>query len=398
MSILKPTAYGSDPALLAAQTPAQNERYVRAVHDRGLAFDLGTMSRRRVLALGGSFALLATFAGTRADAAVLDPVPEETAGPYPADGSNGIDVRVEEGIVRSDITSSFGSSTTVAEGVPTTISLTCLDTETGEPLVGAAVYLWHCDQEGRYSLYSQGVTQENYLRGIQETDSSGTVTFASIFPACYSGRWPHVHFEVYASLEDATSGSDRALVTSQIAIPEDVCDTVFGAVDGYATSVRNLSQVSLATDNVFADDEGESQLATVSGSVSGGYALELTIGVETGGVTIGSGEVASSSGGSSSDDSVSTSASSPASSASGGSSARGSSGGSSSGGTPGGGSTTSADDSGPSAPVIVGGAGVGAGLAGAAAWAWARRDRPAAPTADDATDGAGDDGPGGEAR
>lgn len=41
-------------------------------------------------------------------------IPDETAGPYPGDGSNGPNVLAESGIVRSDITSSFGSSTTKA--------------------------------------------------------------------------------------------------------------------------------------------------------------------------------------------------------------------------------------------------------------------------------------------
>ena len=37
-------------------------------------------------------------------------IPEETAGPYPGDGSNGANVLTESGVVRSDITSSFGSA------------------------------------------------------------------------------------------------------------------------------------------------------------------------------------------------------------------------------------------------------------------------------------------------
>jgi len=56
------------------------------------------------------------------------------------------------------------------------------------PLPGAAVYVWHCDRAGRYSLYSSGVASENYLRGIQVTDAAGRVTFNSIFPAYYTGR------------------------------------------------------------------------------------------------------------------------------------------------------------------------------------------------------------------
>ena len=113
--------------------------------------------------------------------------------------------------MRSDITSSFGSSTTVAAGVPLTITLQVTDTANGcTPLAGAAVYLWHCDIDGKYSMYSEGVTGENYLRGVQETDADGTVTFTSIFPAAYDGRWPHIHFEVYPSVADATERVEQA--------------------------------------------------------------------------------------------------------------------------------------------------------------------------------------------
>jgi protocatechuate 3,4-dioxygenase beta subunit len=100
------------------------------------------------------------------------------------------------------------------------------------------VYLWHCDRDGQYSLYSQGVTDQNYLRGVQETDGNGRVRFTSIFPAAYMGRWPHIHFEVYPSLSAATR-SGSMLATSQLALPEDVCDLVY-ATDGYSESVRNM--------------------------------------------------------------------------------------------------------------------------------------------------------------
>ncbi len=125
--------------------------------------------------------------------------------------------------------------------MPLTIEFTVVDsTNDGAPLAGAAVYAWHCDQQGRYSMYSQGVTNENYLRGVQVADANGKLSFTSIFPACYSGRWPHIHFEVYSSLAQATAAGSK-LATSQIALPEDVCDTVY-ATDGYSQSVANLSQ------------------------------------------------------------------------------------------------------------------------------------------------------------
>ena len=114
------------------------------------------------------------------------------------------------------------------------MQFTVVDVDNGcKPMTGAAVYVWHCDREGNYSMY-QDASDQNYLRGVQEVDANGVATFTSIFPACYSGRWPHVHFEVYPSVDAATSGSNK-LVTSQLAFPEDACDTVY-ATSGYEQS------------------------------------------------------------------------------------------------------------------------------------------------------------------
>lgn len=207
------------------------------------------------------------------------PIPEETAGPYPGDGSNGVNVLKESGVVRADLTRSFGDSAGgTAEGVPLTLTLTVVDADSGcgTPRKGAAVYVWHCDREGGYSLYTEGVTDENYLRGVQETDDQGRVTFTSVFPGCYTGRWPHVHFEVYGSLRDALSAT-AITSTSQLAFPEDVCDTVY-ATAGYERSVAHLRQLSLDTDSVFRDGHDQ-QLAAVKGSVAEGYTASLTVAV-----------------------------------------------------------------------------------------------------------------------
>jgi protocatechuate 3,4-dioxygenase beta subunit len=185
----------------------------------------------------------------------------------------------QDGVVRGDIRSSFGASDTVAEGVPLTIELTVVDATAGcVPLAGAAVYAWHCDREGRYSMYSSGVENENYLRGVQETDDDGRAVFTSIFPAAYDGRWPHIHFEVYESVDAATSGG-RRIATSQVAIPEAPCDAVY-ATDGYATSARNLDATSLEGDNAFGDDGAASQLGTVTGDVKRGFAVALRVPVD----------------------------------------------------------------------------------------------------------------------
>jgi protocatechuate 3,4-dioxygenase beta subunit len=203
-------------------------------------------------------------------------VPEETAGPYPGDGSNGPNVLSLTGVVRGNLRSSFAGLSGTADGVPLTIALTLVSASSCAPLAGRAIYLWHCDRAGRYSLYTAGATNQNYLRGVQEADAAGRVIFTSIFPACYAGRWPHIHFEVYPTLAAATSVGNK-VATSQLALPKSSCDEVY-ATTGYEQSVRNLSQVSLASDMVFADG-ASLELATVTGSPASGYTAMLTVAV-----------------------------------------------------------------------------------------------------------------------
>jgi len=283
-----------------------------APFDQGLAFDLTTLINRRnaltLFGLGAAGTALAacssgTSTGSTTSAAAttsakssssasssssssssgtsaLTEIPDETAGPYPGDGSNGPDVLAQSGVVRKDITASFGTSTTKAEGVPMTLELTILDIAGGGgAMKGAAVYAWHCDRAGQYSMYSSGITNENYLRGVQITDANGVVSFTSIFPGCYSGRWPHIHFEVYpdqASISDST----KAIATSQVALPKTACDAVY-ATTGYESSVGNLAKLSLTSDNVFGNDGGVHQLGASTGDAASGYAVRLTVPVDT---------------------------------------------------------------------------------------------------------------------
>ena len=266
------------------------------IEDQGLGFDLGTLMGRRqllrMLGVGAAGLSLAACGSSSDDSSsngsgtsstatsASGEIPDETAGPYPGDGSNGPDVLEQSGIVRSDIRSSFGTGSATAEGVPMTLELTIQDLANGgAPFAGTAVYVWHCDRQGRYSLYSEGITGENYLRGVQLADADGKVRFTSIFPACYAGRWPHVHFEVYpdqASIADST----KAIATSQVALPKNACDTVY-AQPGYEQSVTNLAAVSLDNDNVFGDDGGVTQLGTVTGDAASGYTVALAVKVDT---------------------------------------------------------------------------------------------------------------------
>jgi protocatechuate 3,4-dioxygenase beta subunit len=253
-------------------------------HDLGLRADLrmwlkSSLERRHVLQLGlvGIGTLLTSCSAAQTAEACASEIPEETAGPFPGDASNGANALTRSGIVRSDIRASLNTGT-VAEGVPLTVQLQLVNVNDGcAPLTGYAVYLWHCSREGLYSMYSNGVTDEDYLRGVQEADSEGKVTFTSVFPGCYAGRWPHIHFEIYPSLAVATDAANK-IHTSQLTFPEEVCDTLYETAEGYSQSVNNLSRISLETDNIFSDGVSE-QMATVAGNITDGYLATLIVGI-----------------------------------------------------------------------------------------------------------------------
>jgi len=209
-------------------------------------------------------------------------IPEETGGPYPADGTNSAAGKVANalilsGIVRSDIRTSVAGATGVAQGVPLTVRLKIVNAGAScASFAGATVYLWHCDRDGNYSMYASGITGENYLRGVQEADADGNVTFTTIFPGCYAGRMPHVHFEVYPSLAKSTVAANR-IKTSQFTFPAATSAEAYTAT-GYTSSVRNLAGISLATDNVFSDG-ATLQTAAMTGTAATGFIATLQVGV-----------------------------------------------------------------------------------------------------------------------
>ena len=259
---------------------------MRFVRDKrsGLHQDFGVISRRRLLKGAAAATVVAGCKGgsSSPDAQVVvvgdggvtcSKIPDETAGPFPGDGTQTQNALTLPGIVRSDIRSSVGPASGVADGVALEMALTLLDASTCEPLVGYAVYVWQCDRDTAYSMYAN---TENYLRGVQASDATGQLTFVTIFPGCYPGRWPHIHFEVYRSLESATSGANKVM-TSQFAFPKSACDAVY-ATSGYSTSAAHLSQLSLSTDGVFSDG-ASLQVATMTGAPGADFKATLPIAI-----------------------------------------------------------------------------------------------------------------------
>lgn len=295
-------------------------------HDRGLLFDIETinrrmMGRRRTLAFlasagtaslvaacggegsssGGNSSSSATATPTPTPTATPTPTPSitattgscvvdstETNGPYPADGTNTSsgstsNVLNVAGISRSDIRSSFISSTTSTPGVELQLTLTLVDVNSGcAPIEGAAIYIWHCNAAGLYSLYSSGATAQSWLRGVQVTDANGQVTFTTVFPGCYSGRWPHIHFEVFkGGLTSSSTGRISTLI-SQLAMPAANCAEIYNGDSNYSSSINNYKNMTLATDNIFSDNTAAQmaqQTPTLTGSAAAGYTGTCLVGI-----------------------------------------------------------------------------------------------------------------------
>lgn len=255
-------------------------------HDLGFAHDLPRLiGRRRVLGLMvGAGALAAAAPASALECVAL---PWETAGPFPGDGTNTragqvVNALTQAGVVREDIRSSFNGMTGRADGIPLTLDIALSDAASCGALGGHAIYLWHCDAAGRYSLYD--LPEANYLRGVGVSDGAGRVRFRTILPGCYAGRWPHIHFEVFSSPEAAVTG-EASVLTAQIALPEMVCAAAYEGDARYSGGAANLSRITLGSDNVFGDNTDaqiEQQMPSMQGDVARGFLASVAIPVDVG--------------------------------------------------------------------------------------------------------------------
>jgi protocatechuate 3,4-dioxygenase beta subunit len=272
-------------------------------HDLGLAHDLGTIfTRRRILGLMGA-ATASSVTGcdalpffhrsepevvaTGADGTPCVVHPSEVEGPFPADGSNRAhgtlaNVLRESGIVRKDMRSSLNAAASAADGVELRLRVALVSVGTGcQPLAAHAVYLWHCDAVGHYSVYD--VPDSTYLRAVGVSDQDGMLEFVTIVPGCYEGRYPHMHFEVYPSLDKATDYRNR-LLTSQLAIPADVCTEAYKRHAAYGPSIERFAKSPLERDMIFRDNTPRqlaAQTLTTQREDDGSYSASVKIGLKS---------------------------------------------------------------------------------------------------------------------
>jgi protocatechuate 3,4-dioxygenase beta subunit len=127
----------------------------------------------------------------------------------------------------------------VAEPVPLVVRLRLVSANSGKPLPGQAVRLWHCDRDGDVRL----------------SDPAGWVEFGGVFPAACPGGWPHVHFEV------------RRQRAARLALPADVCEQAYARRGEFSRS-------DLAS--VFPDG-GCPAMASVTGDVKRGFVATRTV-------------------------------------------------------------------------------------------------------------------------
>lgn len=216
-----------------------------------LAVGCGSESPTSPTATGTGGATTAT-GGATSGACVVSP--QETVGPYPSLAD----------LIRSDIRE--GRS-----GTPVALTLTVVNVNSAcSPVANAVIAIWQCDADGHYSQYNQpgyNGTAQTFLRGIQATDSSGQVTFTTVYPGWYAGRATHIHVEVTVN--------GRSVKVTQIAFPETVNNEVYRS-GVYAA--RGQNPTSNTGDMVFADSL-QSELASVSGNPTAGYTATFTVGI-----------------------------------------------------------------------------------------------------------------------
>ncbi|MGW0706634.1 intradiol ring-cleavage dioxygenase [Streptomyces sp. NPDC002643] len=224
---------------------------------------------------------------------------ETTEGPYYIDADK----------LRRDVTED-------KEGIPLTLRVKVIDSETCRPVRDAAVDIWHCDAGGVYSGYEDmgnggggpaptgepptdaptgtptgpppgGGHQEptddtRYLRGTWRTDRHGFVTFKTIFPGWYRGRCVHIHVKVHVNGEwtDAGYEGGNTCHTGQFFFDEESV-LASAAVEPY---VSNTAERTTLDEDTIYDGTGTQggllKLRYDKRDIAKGVRASLTVGVD----------------------------------------------------------------------------------------------------------------------
>ncbi|MFJ2130658.1 intradiol ring-cleavage dioxygenase [Streptomyces sp. NPDC087845] len=263
------------------------------------------MTRRRVVLAGGAAIVTA---GIGAGAVATASADEDTAGAKKSGGGPGeacyrLTSETTEGPYYIDADKFRKDITEDKEGIPLTLRLKVIDSDTCKPVAHAAVDIWHCDALGIYSGYeamssggpggpggpggggtppsgapsgaptdaptgtltgappsggpgggggghSEPTDDERYLRGTQLTDKHGYAEFRTIFPGWYQGRCVHIHTKVHVGgkMTDAGYEGGHTCHTGQLFFAESaVLDSA--EIEPYSTSTT--TRTTLTEDTIY---------------------------------------------------------------------------------------------------------------------------------------------------
>ncbi|WP_189322006.1 intradiol ring-cleavage dioxygenase [Streptomyces flaveus] len=245
---------------------------------------------------------------------------ETTEGPYYIDADK----------IRRDITED-------KEGIPMTLRIKVIDSESCKPIRNAAVDIWHCDALGIYSGYEDASTggggggggggtppsgtpsdvpsgtptgsppegggggggvheeptdDERYLRGTWRTDKQGFVTFKTIFPGWYRGRCVHIHTKVHVGGEwtDAGYEGGNTCHTGQFFFDE---KSVLASAEVEPYSTSTTERTTLEEDTIY-DQSGTTggllKLKYKKGDIAKGVVGSITVGVDPEATNTGTGD------------------------------------------------------------------------------------------------------------
>ncbi|GAA1682569.1 intradiol ring-cleavage dioxygenase [Streptomyces yatensis] len=224
---------------------------------------------------------------------------ETTEGPYYIDADK----------IRKDITEH-------KEGIPMTLRLKVIDSDSCKPVAKAAVDIWHCDALGLYSGYESsssggggtpptgtpptdaptgaptggppgGGHQEptddkRYLRGTQLTDRHGFVEFTTVFPGWYRGRCVHIHTKVHVGgkLTDAGYEGGHTCHTGQLFFAE---EAVLASAEVAPYNTSTTERTTLDEDGIYPGNGAQGGLLHLKyrkGKIEKGVTGSLTLGVD----------------------------------------------------------------------------------------------------------------------
>lgn len=190
--------------------------------------------------------------------------PELTEGPY----------FVDEGLHRSDIRSN-PSDGSVRDGTLLELALRVFQVRGNDctALEGAMVDIWHCDALGVYSDVRDpgfNTTGQQFLRGYQVTDATGSVQFTTIYPGWYEGRTVHIHFKI----RTLDAGGRQHELTSQLFFDDALTDRIHSGQPYASKGMRTLGNNG---DGIY--HEGGDQLLLQLTSTDEGYTATFDIGL-----------------------------------------------------------------------------------------------------------------------